>query len=628
MSESKMNFDELLEDILENPEKVMTSDLSEEELLALYKKMNPLAHNIDDGLGDDRPKKAVAASYTNLREQYLRRFTMTSIIGFLYRMFKEWEVPAEDLRWEKEVSNVSETLPSLDELEAFAASFSETVARAREYDTNFNNLETEAVTAEFAEDENRSEKRFQANEARKSKVASLYECVRQTHKLGQFAGHHMKVMTNEVSKYSELLDIVKQDRVVQNELFNEVPKEVAKSFVGKFLGNWLNYDPDLHVKSVYNDEKMANEVKDGVDTIDPQRPVLATLRAPAPLPTSDEDSDALKQAQASHTSFNSMLCVLRNESLAEAVQHMLKDEETRSRFRSYLYPVSEDSEVRFAIDTIPPSDTFHRLNYYMEVNYEKLRLATESIYADKPDLEWALSLYEFFEGTTAEVDAAFDRYRRKHSEELVTDLKMLEFGAWTLLCDFKENRKNMQFYNKQTEVLKRIMDRFDDDKKLGQDLMRNRVKINKAKNIRESGPDAPRLEEYRSLKTGVASLGAEQVISAEEMKRLEKARGSIKAARELEYLDEQEEKIRELDEKMKYRPLDYNEQKEYDDAKNNIIQAKEMLSVPEDSVQVDVFSHDTTSGTFKKSKFYSACDKEDDGEAKTEAPLAPYVDNY
>ena len=45
-----------------------------------------------------------------------------------------------------------------------------------------------------------------------------------------------------------------------------------------------------------------------------------------------------------------------------------------------------------------------------------------------------------------------------------------------MLADFKENRKKIEFYNRNTEVLKRILDRHADDKKLGSELMKNRIK--------------------------------------------------------------------------------------------------------------------------------------------------------
>ena len=61
---------------------------------------------------------------------------------------------------------------------------------------------------------------------------------------------------------------------------------------------------------------------------------------------------------------------------------------------------------------------------------------------------------------------------------------------WTVLADYKKNRENIDFYNRHTEVLKRIMDQHEQDKKLGKDLMNKRVKKAKSKNIEEMGKDA------------------------------------------------------------------------------------------------------------------------------------------
>ncbi|NBQ43939.1 MAG: hypothetical protein EBU23_16115, partial [Mycobacteriaceae bacterium] len=236
---------------------------------------------------------------------------------------------------------------------------------------------------------------------------------------------------------------------------------------------------------------------------------------------------------------SALLALLREPDVADAAAAALADEASREAFLHYLGPVAADSAARPAAEVVPPQDTFHRWAYYTEVNYEELRTVTEALYPERPDLDWAIALWDVFEGDAKAVDAAFDKHCQRYQDEVPSAIKALEFGGWSLLGDFKENRKKIQFYNSHTDILKRILDRHADDKRIGAELMRNRVRQAKAKNIAEAGPDAAGLVAYKRNQAekgqALGSKGAEKVISPEEMRRLEKAGGSVKAAQELEF---------------------------------------------------------------------------------------------
>jgi hypothetical protein len=315
------------------------------------------------------------------------------------------------------------------------------------------------------------------------------------------------------------------------------------------------------------------------------------------------ERETVEALTATREAFTASAFMLRNEEVARALLVALAEPE---KFRRFLAPIAPDSPARPAIDVIPPQDTFHRWRYYMEVNYEELRAATDTLYHEKPDLDWAIIIYDLFEGSSSEVDAAFERFRGMHQDEVISDIKGIEVGGWTLLGDFKENRAKINFYNKHTGVLKRILDRHAEDKKLGQDLMRNRVRQFKAKNIREDGPDAPGLAAYKDQQgPTLANLGAERVISREEMYRLERAKGNIRAAKELEVLDNCRQTIEDLTAAAETRPLKPEEERRLKEARTDIVRAQEMIEVPEGAIQVDVWTHDTASGGFGKSSFYT-----------------------
>jgi len=82
------NFRELLDDIVNHPDKL--EDLSLEELVQIQKQMDPLGHTVSSG-----DKKYANISIINFRDEYLKRMLGTSMIGFIYRQLYEYE-PLKD----------------------------------------------------------------------------------------------------------------------------------------------------------------------------------------------------------------------------------------------------------------------------------------------------------------------------------------------------------------------------------------------------------------------------------------------------------------------------------------------------------------------------------------------------
>jgi hypothetical protein len=95
------------------------------------------------------------------------------------------------------------------------------------------------------------------------------------------------------------------------------------------------------------------------------------------------------------------------------------------------------------------------------------------------------------------------------------------------------------------------------------------------------------------------------------MKRLARARGDLKAAQELKHIDDIEAKQRTLQELKKTRALTEIEQKEVEKLGREHAKAQEMLAIPPEAVQVDVWTHDAESGELKKSHFYTAAEAPD-----------------
>lgn len=611
-----IDFDKLLNDVLENPELLLdTSNITNEQILELQKRMNPYIGLT--GAYDPENKQIAVCSYTNLREDYLRRFTMTSLVGFIFQMLHEYEVPKEKRVWVPTTTDSNEmfNISSLKEQLQGIVSILEEAESAEKTEKE---LQTKITLSDLLDTNPLDDDVKQVYDNQQKKVGLLFTVTNMLKDLGLTADTKLKVTTNEANKFPEVKEIINTKRHTRNEFVErEFPNDLSKEIINTFLKNWLSFDPSVHIRSGLNKDVIKTEVQKiceqdvVIDIDDPSHLTITELRHVLE-PKSQKDRDVLDILLTDKQSLNAARNVIRNESMHDAIKYAIDNVDT---FKHYLLPVRD-----LQTEDIPPQDTFHRWNYFTEVNYEELRTVTETLYPDKSDLDWAIAIWTTFKGNDAELDEQFTNYCQKHHDEMPSVMKALEIGKWSLLADFKENRKNVQFYNKHTDVLKKIIERHTEDKKIGTELMRNRVRQTKAKNIAEQGPDAPGLKAYKATMSGegkdLMAKGVERVITPEEMKRLEKAQGNMKAAKELEVIDEYEKLIQCLEDIKKYRELTQEENDKYERAKDYLLRAKEMINVPDNAIQVDVFTTDAKTGTFSKSHFYTKCDEALEEESK------------
>ena len=636
------DFDALLGDIMENPERLLDESLTTEQILEIQKRLNPYAGIAGPAPSPER-KRVAAVSYTNLREEYLRRFTATSLVGFLYQMLAEWEVPAESRRWVPasaaskaatgdfapfEAKRLAELLESAAEVGRAAADAAAALPELQRAAAAAELLAAEPaadLAAAVAAGEAATIARAAAAAAAEKAAGLLYAATHAAHRIGGEATERLRATADAGLAHPSVREVLGKFPLPPPASALEAPPALAKKIIEEFLGNWLSFDPSVHVRSGHSAaavaaalaEKRVGAASAVVDAADPGHLSVAALRA-APVAPAAAHAPALAAIKsAGARAVSAALTLLREPDLADAA---LTACAARESFLHYLGPVAADSPARPAADVVPPQDTFHRWSYYTEVNYEELRTVTEALYPERPDLDWAIALWDMFEGDAKAVDAAFDKHCQRYQDEVPSAIKALEFGAWSLLGDFKENRKKIQFYNSNTDVLKRILDRHADDKRIGAELMRNRVRQAKAKNIAEAGPDAQGLTSYKRNQAekgqALSSKGVEKVISGEEMRRLEKAGGSVKAAKELELLEQLERTIDTLGAAELTRELTLSEREELTRARDTIARAHEMADVPDDAIQVDVFTNDTKAGTFGRTLFYT---KADDAEAPAAA---------
>lgn len=349
----------------------------------------------------------------------------------------------------------------------------------------------------------------------------------------------------------------------------------ARGVIRQYLNRNFMYNPDRHVREATTDREADPERKD-------LQELQAELKKAREAAAAAEAKLAQKQEQFYQFTRNCYLAAAQSAGdAAAAVKSCLAvlidpkadlEDKQGILFKKYselcsiveeMRPIAEPlarADTVHAACVTPPVDVFHHFDRYLANHYEQFRDIVSAAYSEKPDIEFAVIYY----GAHDSLDSARE-YRIQHEADFKTDVFTIENNGTTLLGPFRENRGRVDFYNKNTEILKKMDDQLKSDHKLGKDLMEKQIKVQKRKNILEAGPDAPELAAYAKQMNLVRELGAKSVLTDEEKAQLAEAKSTATAIAE-----------------------DY--------------------AVPDESIQVDMFApHTGPDGqqTLRRTKFYT-----------------------
>ena len=157
------------------------------------------------------------------------------------------------------------------------------------------------------------------------------------------------------------------------------------------------------------------------------------------------------------------------------------NEQQKQKSNDTNLDVNTESKYPDCLKNIP-SDTFYRIDKYMEVNYEFMRSIVENVYPEKSDFDYVINVYDTFTDLN---DA--NSFVKKYQDQFIHDVHTVKTNGWTFLGPFKKNRDKIDFYNDNTEQLQAILEQVESDQKLGKELMKKRVTNEKRKNIRKFG---------------------------------------------------------------------------------------------------------------------------------------------
>jgi len=634
----------LLKQLEEDPDMLDSeefSELSDEQLLKMYAISSQWSK-----MACDQPKgpvkEVVFASISNVRENYMKRFIVTGTTSFLYQMLYEFSVEENARSWTPNAP--TETDPyDLDKLVERAETiykaalqakqsqtyYQETVAnniKARETREEYENLAkqpdfagyNDVQKAQLAELDKFGDKEKMDEQERLHQMSSKYAQYVATHYL-QLYGKEAREKTNktreEAMKYKEVKEQIEANKMKPVESAGKLtmPENVAKNIIRNFLDTFLRFDASIHVRSgasndnnldytklkkafneAYEDAYYVNDLDEyGVDKMDPTHFTLEQINI-SRLKPSTKDKVLLSDINticSDRQYYNTIMNLCRYSELREIAQRALADSPKYLKFlvpnTNKLLELGEKTKTISRNDLVTkiivPQDFYHRLSYYLEVNHNLLRNVTEAIYPEKSDIDQSVAIWKYFSGTKDECKKEFDEHCKKFQTQTPASIYMLDVGYWSIVSNDQKNRENINIYNSNNIVLQRILDRHSQDAQVGSELLKNRIKTKKQKNIEEDGPDAEGLSNYTKHNNSKVSEGEKKL-------KIQAELGKKEAIDELAHLDELRTIIKNAEEKLlSGQQLQSDENTRYQSALREIKLANDMANVPEGSVAVDIW---------------------------------------
>jgi hypothetical protein len=399
-------------------------------------------------------------------------------------------------------------------------------------------------------------------------VGYLYRC------LEEYAPHTDK-SPQFVVRRDELLSVGSTDTEVAETVKAEVDaaNQYERDIVCRFLDRNFEFNPDKHVKAAPEENggdssrpKLDDHVRDSMANASAASKVRADIGGRRKQTTRAVEDKLLLTYQsttAAEECVTQCIEILQRDDLdlADKMCILAKLRGKLSETADYLAPLAVPlcaDGVAPVYKVAPPIDTFYHLERYITNHYEQLRDARDALYCTKSDIEFAINLYDAFHGDVGADDAR--EHRIKYENMVICDIKTVQNNGWTLLGPFKQNRDKVEFYNKDTEVLRRMFDQMESDHKMGEQLLKDRVIRAKHENIVEAGPDDPGLSKYADACNTVKTLGAKKVLTEQEKTQYHEA-----------------------------------------------VRRKEQSEVPSDAIQVDTFY--VREGKLQRTKWYTKAEK-------------------
>ena len=139
----------------------------------------------------------------------------------------------------------------------------------------------------------------------------------------------------------------------------------------------------------------------------------------------------------------------------------------------------------------PPKELFHTFNTYITTNFDSLYATTYKLYHETPAIEFMGTIVK-----TGMTQQEMETFKKVEADTLPYQVRYVEEGRPFVLEKFSKNRDKLEYYNENMDLLRAIYDKIEQDEKMGEELLKNRVEREKKKNIEEAGEHAETFKKH------------------------------------------------------------------------------------------------------------------------------------
>jgi hypothetical protein len=302
-----------------------------------------------------------------------------------------------------------------------------------------------------------------------------------------------------------LLDDFHKDWTITDKIAKDIQTNrewmYKRVIIKEFLEEMFQYNPDKHVRSVYKPQPK-----------DLTRGVVDTPAANLAIETLKRKDAQFRESMLEFDRVQKLINMRESngEKVDESIQNLvakrivLPQEEEHYMLRDYKEVSPEDTKlIKTVCNMIPPADIFYKFSHYLETNYDKLRESVQYLYCEKPEYDIAICPHAWHE-----TEEEAEDFVKKHRNEVITDVIKAHSGKWNIHAPLKEVRESTRFYNDNTIILEEIAKQIEEDSKIGSELLKNRIKQKKKKNVEEEGPEAKKFTEWRNNNTTLKDMKA------------------------------------------------------------------------------------------------------------------------
>lgn len=452
---------EIMNKLVENPDSI--SDLTDDDVIALKQRINPI------GTFEPERKSYAVASIINMKDTDTRQFLMTAMIGFVYRRLEEYVPDFVDAMEESYVAKINEIVTGEKIQERRDALREECARRSNEYKTGHRKAIRAFLDSVFLFNPDKHVR----------KAPSDLPISAET------------IVTSDHSSW---------DLPVAREAHAEAT-EALRAELAKYKGT------DTAAPNVRDIELAAYE---SAGIVYRQAHAISGQIAQTQRIISDEIAALDSRADSRRAQLENSRHLLQT--------YRMRIDKAADIMGPYAFTHTVP-DVGHVLDIAPPADVFYHFGRYVDSHYEILRVLTATLYNTQPSVENAVIYYDTFD----ELEKAKE-FVRVHESEFHADPKIIENGGVTLLGPFRENREVIDVFNKNTEVLRLMMEQIKSDHEIGKNLTKKKIVDAKRKNVREMGPDdGAGLERYMNARGIISRFGKKPSLSREERTELANA---------------------------------------------------------------------------------------------------------